>query len=232
MFKFYQPVLYENREDIRVQYSQTFHLSKKRQRVKKGRKKGVIIKCWEKTGNDSDEKTTTNFPATDTELVLFLFLSALRLSDLRARYQRAACHSFCVAVVIYSGEHSEQVLSVTRISGSVCMSAALRGNNVIIARGKWLERNLSTILCLENDEYTIVGCEVLQFVIICYGRFLDRLIEMWKYEDGNKKDYFLMKCREFDIKNIVSSKIDKFDLNLLWVFLFYFVFKKESRNKK
>lgn len=134
MFKFYQPVLYENREDIRVQYSQTFHLSKKRQRVKKGRKKGVIIKCWEKTGNDSDEKTTTNFPATDTEL--FLFLSALRLSDLRARYQRAACHSFCVAVVIYSGEHSEQVLSVTRISGSVCMSAALRGNNVIIARGK------------------------------------------------------------------------------------------------
>lgn len=90
----------------------------------------------EKTGNDSDEKTTTNFPAMDTELVLFLFLSALRLSDLRARYQRAACHSFCVAVVIYSGEHSEQVLSVTRISGSVCMSAALRGNNVIIARGK------------------------------------------------------------------------------------------------
>lgn len=152
----YKSVLYENR--IRTIFANISPFEKET-KGKKKKKEEITIKCW--------KKTVTNFPGTDTELVLFLFLSALRLSDLRARYQRAACHSFCVAVVIYSGEHPEQaetVLSVTRISGSVCMSAALRGNNVIIARGKWLERNLSTILCLENDEYTIVGYKVFQFV--------------------------------------------------------------------
>ena len=125
-------MLHENREDVIFANISSFEKETKGEK----KKEGAIIKCWGKRGNDSDEKTATNFPATDTEL--FLFLSALRLSDLRARYQRAACHSFCVAVVIYSGEHSEQILSVTQeyIRVSVCVSAALRGNNVIIARGK------------------------------------------------------------------------------------------------
>lgn len=126
----------------------------------------------EKGGNNDSDWIFQQW--TRTGYVLFLFLSTLGPSDLRARYQRAACHGFCVAAVLFAVASIQRRLN--RCNENIRVSVYVsRGNNVIIARKMIGTKSLHDFARMANT--------------IVYLLWKIFWIEAWKYE----KRIFLMK---------------------------------------
>lgn len=153
-------MLHENRKDVIFANISSFEKETKGEK----KKEGAIIKCWGKKGQRFWRKNGHEFSSNGYPALPFSFrpspvwfaraISTSGLSQFLRGSRYLQRRAFRADTECNSGIYPGQC---------VCVSAALRGNNVIIARGKWLERNLSTILCLENDEYNDS--------FICYGRF-------------------------------------------------------------
>lgn len=213
-------MLHENREDVIFANISSFEKETKGEK----KKEGAIIKCWGKKGQRFWRKNGHEFSSNGYRALPFSFrpspvwfaraISTSGLSQFLRGSRYLQRRAFRADTECNSGIYPGQCVCV-------CQPRYAEITSLLRAENDWNE--ISPRFCVSR----MTNITIVLFVTEDFFRSIN-----WNVEMKIKGIIFWWKGNLIGMKNIASSNVDKFDLNLLVECSFFLSYFWKSKNKK